>query len=347
MNKRTKKKIAKSIFKKPILLIPVAIILLAILGFLVYQKFFAPSEQYEIPEGNAEIHYIDVGQGDSTLIFADGMTVLIDTGEKDDKNTMINYLKGKSVETIDYFILTHFDSDHYGEATEVLEEFKVTNLIIPDQKKVYEDTGKEQTMYRTFMDKVKSMPEIYVSVIEANDDIADRIVVDDIIDIDSEEDRTVNVGVIDPEKEDDKADLELEFFGPVKDEYSNSNDYSIIVMVRWGETKLLFTGDSEKNGENALVDKYGSKLDDILECDVFKAGHHGSRTSSCQEFIDAATPEYVIISCGQDNDYGHPHTEAMTRFEKAVDEDKIYRTDSMGTIIVTTDGKAISVLTEK
>ena len=181
MNKRTKKKIAKSIFKNPILLIPIAVILIAVLGFLAYQKFFAPKEQYEIPEGNAEVHYIDVGQGDSTLIFADGMTVLVDTGENDDKNTMINYLKEKSVETIDYFIITHFDSDHYGEATEVLEEFKVNNLIIPDQKKIYEDTGKEQVMYSTFMDKVKSLPEIYVSVIEASDDIGTRIEVDDII----------------------------------------------------------------------------------------------------------------------------------------------------------------------
>ena len=347
MNKRTKKKIAKTIFKNPILLIPIAIILIIVAGFLAYQNFFAPSEQYEMPEGSAEVHYIDVGQGDSTLIFADGMTVLIDTGENDDKNTMINYLKGKSVETIDYFIITHFDSDHYGEATEVLEEFSVVNLIIPDQKKVYEDSGNEHAMYRTFMDKVKSLPDIYVSVIEASDDIGTRIEVDDIIDIDSEKDRTINVGVIDPEKEGDKADLELEFFAPVKDEYNNSNDYSIIVMVRWGETKLLFTGDAEKNGEKALVDKYGNKLDDILDCDVFKAGHHGSRTSSCQEFINAATPEYVIISCGAGNDYGHPHTEAMSRFESAVDSDKIYRTDTMGTIILTTNGTEITISTEK
>lgn len=347
MNKRTKKKINKAVKKYPLLLIPILIVAIVVAGIFIYKEFFAPREQYEIPDGTAEVHYIDVGQGDSTLIFADGMTVLIDTGEKDDGNTMINYLKGKSVEAIDYFIITHFDSDHYGEATEVLEEFTVSNLIIPDQKKVYEDTGKEQVMYSTFMDKVKSLPDIYVSVIETSDDIGTRIEIDDVIDIDSEEDRTINVGVIDPEKEGDKADLELEFFGPVKDEYSNSNDYSIIVMVRWGETKLLFTGDSEKKGEEALVDKYGNRLDDILDCDVFKAGHHGSRTSSCQEFIDAATPEYVIISCGKDNDYGHPHTEAMSRFEKAVNKDKIYRTDEAGTIILTTDGQAIKVSTTK
>ena len=343
MNKRTKKKINKTILKYPIILIPILLVVLVIAGIFIYKEFFAPKEQYEIPDGSAEVHYIDVGQGDSTLIFADGMTVLIDTGEKDDDNTMIKYLKDKSVETIDYFIITHFDSDHYGEATEVLEEFKVANLIIPDQKKINDDTGKEQVMYRTFMDKVKALPEIYVSVIEASDDIGDRIEVDDIIDIDSEKDRVINVGVIDPEKEGDKADLELEFFGPVKDEYSNSNDYSIIVMARWGETKLLFTGDSEKKGEEALVDKYGSKLDDVLDCDVFKAGHHGSSTSSCQDIIDAASPTYVIISCGEDNDYGHPHAEAMARFKKAVGEDKIYRTDESGTIILTTDGEKITV----
>lgn len=348
MNKRTKKKIAKSILKRPILLVPIILIILAlIVGFVVYKVFFDRPEEYEIPEGSAEIHYIDVGQGDATLIFADGMTVLIDAGEKDDDNTLIKYLTGKGVETIDYFIITHFDSDHYGEAGDVVDTFKINNLIIPDQIKVNSE-GEDQTTYKGFMDKIAAKnDEIFVSIIEDNDDIANRVIADDIIDIDDKNDRVLNVGVIDPEKEGDKADLELEFFGPVKDTYSNSNDYSIIVMVRWGATKLLFTGDSEAKGEEALIDKYGSNLNNLFDCDVFKAGHHGSSTSSCQELVDAASPDYVIISCGYKNDYGHPHTEAMNRFKDAVDEEKIYRTDLQGTIILTTDGQKITVSTEK
>ena len=234
MNKKTRKALLK-------IIVPIVFVLVALIVFSVYMLFFNKDEPYEIPEGSAEIHYIDVGQGDSTLIFADGATLLIDTGEADSDNTMINYLKEKEVETINYFIITHFDSDHFGEATEVLGEFKVENLIIPDQVK-------KTKMYTTFMTAVAEKPEIEVSVIEGSDDIGDMIEVDNIIDIDSKADRVLNVGVVDPEKEGDKADLELEFFGPVSDTYSNSNDYSIIVMIRWGATKLLFTGDSESKG---------------------------------------------------------------------------------------------------
>lgn len=333
MNKKTRKILLK-------IIIPIVFVLVALIVFSVYMLFFNKDEPYEIPEGSAEIHYIDVGQGDSTLIFADGATLLIDTGEADSDNTMINYLKEKEVETINYFIITHFDSDHFGEATEVLGEFKVENLIIPDQVK-------ETKMYTTFMTAVAEKPEIEVSVIEGSDDIGDMIEVDNIIDIDSKADRVLNVGVVDPEKEGDKADLELEFFGPVSDTYSNSNDYSIIVMIRWGATKLLFTGDSESKGEADLVEKLGTSLEKELDCDVFKAGHHGSSTSSCDEILDAASPAYIIISCGEDNKYGHPHTEAIDRFNDKVSEDKIYRTDLKGTIVLTTDGETIQITTEK
>ncbi len=134
MNKRTKKKIAKSILKRPILLVPIILVVLALIaGFIVYKVFFDKPEEYEIPDGSAEIHYIDVGQGDATLVLADGMSVLIDTGVKDSENALINYLKDKGIQTLDYFIITHFDSDHYGEAADIVDAFKINNLILPDQ----------------------------------------------------------------------------------------------------------------------------------------------------------------------------------------------------------------------
>ena len=348
MNKRTKRKRAKTLLKSPLLLIPIVILIVALVaGFIVYKVFFDKPEEYEIPDGSAEIHYIDVGQGDATLVLADGMSVLIDAGLPDDKNTIINYLNDKGVKTIDYFIITHFDKDHYGEATDVIDAFKINNLIIPDHIKINEDTNEDQYEYKKFMDKVAAKnDEIFVSIIENNDDIGQRIVCDDIIDIDDKKDRVLNVGVIDPEREGDKADLELEFFGPVNDEYDGSNDYSIIFMLRWGATKMLFTGDAEKKAEEALVEKYGLEIDDLLDCDVYKAGHHGSKTSSSEEILEAATPKYIIISCDE-KEYGHPHKEAMDRFLSLVDEKNIYRTDKVGTIVLTTDGQKITVSTEK
>ena len=260
---------------------------------------------------------------------------------------MINYLKDKGIQTLDYFIITHFDSDHYGEAADIVDAFKINNLILPDQIKL-NDKGEDQTTYKSFMDKVAAKnDEIFVSIIENNDDIGQRVICDDIIDIDDKNDRVLNVGVIDPEKEGDKADLELEFFAPIKDDYKDSNDYSVVFMLRWGATKMLFTGDAEKNSEADIVERYGISLDDLFDCDVFKAGHHGSRTSSCDAILDAASPEYIIISCGVDNSYGHPHSEAMERFNKVVEEDNILITAEKGTIILTTDGQKITVSTEK
>lgn len=343
MNKRTKRKITKFAINNPVVIVVLVLVALAVIaGLIIYQMFFAPDDSgktYDIPEGTAEFHYIDVGQGDATLIFADGKTVLIDTGEADGDNVLIKYLQEKGVEIINYFIITHFDSDHFGEATEILSTFVVENLIIPDQVKTTK-------MYTTFIEAVAAKPDIYVSVVEDNDDIGDAIDFDDKIDLDTD-DRYLYVGEIDPNTEGDKADLELEFLGPVNDTYSNSNDYSIIVMIRWGNNKLLFTGDAEEKAEEALVEKYPVNLATKLDCDVFKAGHHGSSTSSSQEVVDAASPEYVIISCGEDNKYGHPHIEAMNRFKAEVGEDKIYRTDTQGTIIIVTDGTSLTVSTEK
>ena len=320
------------------IVLPIIGAIIAIIAFSIYNFIF--KEEYEIPDGSAEFHYIDVGQADATLILADEMSVLIDAGENDKTNTLINYLKDKNVETIDYFIITHFDSDHFGEAEEVLESFNVVNLIIPDQKKT-------SNMFNSFIETVNEKPEMFVMVIGDDDDIGELLVVDDVIDIDDESDRKIYVGKTDENNKNDKGDLELEFFGPAKDTYKKSNDYSVFVMARWGKNKMLFTGDAEREGENSVIDKYGKEAVTLLDCDVFQAGHHGSDTSSCKDLLDLLTPEYVVISCGLNNDHGHPHDEVVERFENAVGEDNIYRTDLQGDIVLVTDGKNITINTEK
>ena len=350
MNKKTQKKILKEAQKNPIIIVALVLVTLLVMGGLfIYYWFFAPDNEppiYEIPEGTAEFHYIDVGQGDSTLIMADGETVLIDTGVSDSDDTVIKYLQSKEIKTIDYFIITHFDADHYGEAVDILDAFSVETLIIPDQVK-YNSDKKEQVSYTKFMQKVAELPEIYVCVVENSDTIGDRIEIDDIIDIDSDDDRIISIGKIDPNIEGDKADLVLEFLGPIADSYTDDNDYSIIFTARWGNNKLLFTGDAEKAAEKDFVQRYSTNLSKYIDCDVFKAGHHGSRTSSRQEILDAASPEYIIISCGADNKYGHPHSEAIESFETTVGKDNIYRTDEQGTIVLITDGEKITISTEK
>ncbi len=264
-------------------------------------------QDYEIPEGTAQVHFIDIGQGDATLIMADSKTMLIDTGEKDSDNVLINYLKAHNVTKLDYFVVSHFDSDHFGEAVEVLDNFEVTNVLIPDQVKTTK-------MYKNFIAALEEDESI--NVIFANDIVGESF---------------------------GMGQLNIDVLAPLKNDYKDSNDYSVTLLVRWGNVKFLLSGDAEKEAEEDIVAEY-SKLQ--LDCDVFKAGHHGSRTSSSQALLDKATPEYVVISCGEDNKYGHPHTEAMERFE-AIENVKIYRTDEKGSIVFSTDGVTIEIETEK
>ena len=107
---------------------------------------------------------------------------------------------------------------------------------------------------------------------------------------------------------------------------------SIVVRLEFGETSYLFCGDAEVENEGEMLD---SGL--TLRSDVIKIGHHGSTTSSSEEFIDEVTPEYAVIMCGEDNSYGHPHDEILELLED--NEIKLFRTDLQGTIVVMSDGE--------
>lgn len=117
--------------------------------------------------------------------------------------------------------------------------------------------------------------------------------------------------------------------------YDNPNDASIALTIRNGKNTFLFTGDA---GENAEQDILGNGID--VSADVYKAGHHGSRTSTSQKFFEAVKPSYAVISCGEDNSYGHPHAEALNTFR--MNGVAVYRTDEEGTIIAVSDGEKIT-----
>ena len=108
------------------------------------------------------------------------------------------------------------------------------------------------------------------------------------------------------------------------------NENSIIIELTYGEKKFLFMGDAENTNE---------ALRTWNDVDVLKAGHHGSSSSTSDEFLTQTLPEYVVISCGINNDYGHPHKETIAKL-KGLD---VYRTDKDGTILITSDGQDINV----
>ncbi len=116
-----------------------------------------------------------------------------------------------------------------------------------------------------------------------------------------------------------------DLFDFFSDDYNNS---SLFIKITAEDTTLLITGDAETEEEEYALEKYGQTLD----CDILKVGHHGSRSSSSEEFLNTVTPEIAVISCGKNNSYGHPTSEVLKRLKKA--DAVIYRTDTDGTVIL-------------
>ncbi|MCL2359519.1 MAG: MBL fold metallo-hydrolase [Nitrososphaerota archaeon] len=129
----------------------------------------------------------------------------------------------------------------------------------------------------------------------------------------------------------------IEVVAPNSASYNDDiNEYSIVLRVEFGDTSFLFTGDAGTTSENEQLSAGFS-----LKTDVLKVGHHGSRTSCTQKYLDAVAPNYAVICCGINNPYGHPHPDTMTRLTGT--DAQIYRTDQNGTITFTTNGTTITI----
>ncbi len=131
------------------------------------------------------------------------------------------------------------------------------------------------------------------------------------------------------------GDLSVDIIAPSEIVEDNLNNCSIVIKLTYGSTSFLLTGDAEKEELSAI------KTD--LKSDVLKAGHHGSKTSSTQTLVQAIDPDITVISCGKNNDYGHPHKETLKAL-KAVGS-TVYRTDKDKTVVITSDGSSLTVST--
>ncbi len=135
------------------------------------------------------------------------------------------------------------------------------------------------------------------------------------------------------------GDATVTILGPA-DSFEDNNNHSVVCRVSFGRRRFLFTGDAETEAERALIN---SGVD--LSADVLKLGHHGSSTSTTDAFLDAVNPKYALITCGEGNSYGHPHTETLTRL--ASRGIVTYRADLNGDITLLCDGEEITVTTER
>ena len=135
------------------------------------------------------------------------------------------------------------------------------------------------------------------------------------------------------------GEAQVTILGPVA-EYSETNNTSIVLRVDFGETSFLFTGDMETKAEKDLLDQGAN-----LSATVLKVGHHGSDTSSSYSFLREVMPEYAVISVGENNDYGHPNDDVLSRLRDA--GTTVYRTDEQGTIVAVSDGTTVTFTTGK
>lgn len=239
----------------------------------------SPSGSNQTVSDDFSVHFIDVGQGDCSLVLSGGKSLLIDAGENGHETKVINYLRSQGVEKLDYIIATHQHSDHIGGLPEVIEEFGAYNIIMPRLTKELTPTNKT---YTAFLNAVK---ESGAKVISAKPGAVYTL-----------------------------GEAEFEILGPVSNNTDDLNNMSVVARLVCGGKSFLFTGDAEKSEEAEIIENGAS-----LNCDVLKVGHHGSKTSSGVDFLSAVSPEICVIMCGKDNDYGHPHSQILNRIDEYAD----------------------------
>lgn len=283
------------------LLLSLTLICSVLAGCTNDSKATVSTQSISSDDAGLTLHFIDVGQGDCTLIESKGSFALIDAGEYSEHEKVISYLSAQGVESLDFIISTHPHSDHCGGLSEVVRNFDTATFICPN-------ANSDTSSWEYVLDAVDERgvqcenPELY----------------------DTYQLGGATLTILSPSSE---------------SVYSDLNNYSIVCMLEYGNTSVLLTGDAEKLVERELV---SGTYD--LSADVLKCGHHGSSTSSCSEFLDAVDPSAAIISCGKDNDYGHPHDEVLEALENR--SIPIWRTDEMGNIIVASDGEQIYISTQ-
>ena len=255
----------------------------------------------------AQVYFIDVGQGDSELIrLKDSeIDILIDAGTRSTKQELADYLKELGVDDIDILIGTHPHEDHIGGMAKIIEEFPIGTLYLPETSDEMTPTTKT---YESLLDVAESK-NVTVRTASAGDVLLEQ------------------------------GNTSFKVLSPSHTDYDNLNDYSIVTRLKVGDTAFLFQGDAETPVEEEILDSGAD-----VSCDVIKLGHHGSSTSSSRAYLEAANPSAAVISCGVGNEYGHPHRETMDLLEKL--SITPYRTDTQKTLLAETDGKTIVWQTE-
>lgn len=247
------------------------------------------------PNALLEVHFIDVGQGDATLIKCGEETMLIDAGDNSKGTALQKYLKQQGVDSLDYVIATHPDADHIGGMDVIIYKFDCGKIFMPDVEK---DTETYQELldameYKGYQKTVPKVGDTYTL-----------------------------------------GSASFQMISPALT-YSETNNNSIVIRLLHGENSFLFTGDAEVQAQQEMT--YGGLE---IKSDVMKIPHHGGTGSHQKWFYSEVQPTYAVISCGKDNDYGHPHKEVLDVLKEL--GVSVFRTDEQGSIIATSNGTQIT-----
>lgn len=276
------------------------------LGVPSWQQVFSAAGLSDISQttGDLTVHFIDVGKGDSILISGKDCNILIDAGPESLHQKTSAYLKKRGIEKLDLVVATHPDTDHIGDMWHVIENFKVSRFWMPG---IPLELQPNTTSFEKLMNALteKKVPVTYPQFGEGYN----------------------------------QEDIRVEVVSYTEGVYNNTNDYSVCLKLTYGEKSFLFMGDAQNTAEEDIL-----TCNKALACDVLKAGHHGSSTSSAHTFIEAVKPKFGIISIGE-NTNNLPKKSVLNRLEKIGAQ--VYRTDESGTIVFVTDGENMQVITEK
>lgn len=261
----------------------------------------------KLQDGESSVSFIDVGQGDCTLIRSGNKSILIDCGESENSDIVIGFLNYAGVRKLDMVIVSHPHSDHYGGMEAIIKKFKTDLVLMPE---VDEADISDYLMYARFMNTISERGiECRAPIIGETFDLPNGAF--------------------------------LQMLSPIRTDYENLNDCSITTRYVHGENSFLFTGDIGFEAEYDIIDS-GADID----VDVLKVGHHGSGSSTSEEFLHYVTPETAVFMVAKNNRYGHPKREVLERLARA-GCDETYSTAHNGNIVFVSDGASLEKYTEQ
>ncbi|MEG1810233.1 MAG: MBL fold metallo-hydrolase [Clostridia bacterium] len=278
-------------------------------------KAEAPSQGSPFPQPSAmpegpfmDVYILDVGQGDSIFIKSpSGKTMLIDTGESEYVLRVNSFLKQLGVSHIDVLIATHPHSDHIGGMRRIIEAYDVGAFYTSDTEHT---TSAYEGMLAALEDKGVTLTKLWAGA-------------------------GVNIPWDD--------NVEIDVLSPYKHcSFSDLNDMSLVLRLKYGNTAILLTGDAGFAAEELALNMASPSS---FAADVLKVGHHGSSDATSAEFFNAVSPEIAVISCGRDNDFGHPAPSLLEFFQN--NGVKYYRTDENGTVRLLFTGKNVISAVQK